>query len=97
VHGAGRTRGGGGGVSASKRLKDEARNAAKDDATRWVRKLLRLHGVPTIDFGRGFGMVGVRERRWSGIVSDLHLGLVSLAMGDGFPELPGPDAKEGGA
>lgn len=69
----------------------------RDAAVRWIRKLLRRHGVQTISWGDGsFGPVDV-PRKWAGIIGDMATAIQLLAQGEALPEFEEPDAakKEG--
>jgi hypothetical protein len=65
----------------------------RDEAVRWIRKLLRRHGVETIAWGDGsFGPVNV-PKKWAGIIGDMATAIQLLAQGEGLPEFE-PERKE---
>lgn len=58
----------------------------RETLDRWVRQLLRLHGIHTIDWDDGWKAVGVQPKRWA-LVADLYTALLLVSEGKRLPKL----------
>lgn len=66
------------------------------DASRWVTKLLELHGIRTVTWDGGSqGLLNV-PAKWCAVINDLANGIQHLAEGEQLPELKKPKTKRPG-
>jgi hypothetical protein len=64
-----------------------------DEADRWVRLLLKAHGIQAISFGGGErGLLNV-PAKWCALIGDMHTGLRALAAGKKLPLIRTPKEK----